>query len=464
MPSQRTAPSRSLIRLTDQLQTLISRRLWLQVLIGMALGIGTGILLSADVNLVSVGLSERIGSWLALPGNLFLAIIKFVVVPLIAASVIRGIAAGGSGEQLQRLGSRVVAYFVVTTVIAALLGLLVATIINPGSYLDGAMLKESVANTDQVPVPVANPQLPGESTDPQVADLLVQLIPSNPFATMTGGDMLQIVIAAAILGIAMVNLPSTQSRPFLELMGSIQAACMVIVKWAMQFAPIAVFGLLAQVIAEVGIGALIGTGAYVLTVLAGLMLLMLVYLAFVVMIGRKSPVWFMAQIREAMLLGFSTSSSAAVMPVSLRTAEEGLKVRAAIARFVVPLGATINMGGTALYQAAAALFLAQVFGIDIGIAAITLIVVTAVGASIGAPGTPGVGIVVLASILSGIGVPEAGIVLILGVDRILDMARTSVNVAGDLVACVVMDRWVGHTLPSQEAPSSPVKDETTQIP
>lgn len=465
-PSSRP-PTRSLIALTDELQTLISRRLWLQVLIGMGLGILVGILLSPGMNLVPLGWSDRITGWLALPGNLFLAIIKFVVVPLIAASVVRGIAAGGSGEQLQKLGSRVVLYFLVTTIIAALVGLAVASAFKPGAYLDGALLQERVADAepaaDAVPVPLPNPELPDGTTRPEVTEIIVTLIPTNPFETLIGGDMLQIVIAAAILGIAMVNLKGTDSRPFLELMGSIQAACMVIVKWAMQFAPLAVFGLLAQVVAEVGIDALIGTGAYVLTVLAGLVLLMAIYMLIVLVMGRKSPLWFMGQIREVMLLGFSTSSSAAVMPVSLRTAEEGLKVRSAISRFVVPLGATINMGGTALYQAAAALFLAQVFGIDIGLAGITLIVVTAVGASIGAPGTPGVGIVVLASILSGIGVPEAGIVLILGVDRILDMARTSVNVAGDLVACVVMDRWVGADLPPDVPAPAPVKDETTQI-
>ncbi len=455
MSSSAHKPTRSLIALTDELQTLIRRRLWLQVLIGMALGIAVGILLSPDMNLVPEEVSDIITGWLALPGNLFLAIIKFVVVPLIAASVIRGIAAGGSGEQLQKLGSRVVGYFVITTVIAALLGLAVATVIKPGAYLDGAMLQENVTGTDTgtvtvaVPVPLPNPKLPDGKSTTEVAEIIVRMIPANPFETLVGNDMLQIVIAAGILGIAMVNLKSSDARPFLDLMGSIQAACMVIVKWAMQFAPLAVFGLLAKVVTDMGLNALVGTGAYVLTVLTGLVLLMGIYLLIVLVIGRKSPMWFMAQIREVMLLGFSTSSSAAVMPVSLRTAEESLQVRSSIARFVVPLGATINMGGTALYQAAAALFLAQVFSIDIGIPGIILIVVTSVGASIGAPGTPGVGIVVLASILAGIGVPQAGLALIIGVDRIVDMARTSVNVAGDLVACVVMDRWVGSDRPAE---------------
>ena len=450
-----TAFPRSLIHLSGELQSLIRTRLWLQVLIGMALGVATGIALAPSAGLVTPEWSERIGGWLALPGNLFLAIIKFVVVPLIGASVVRAIAAEGEGGILKKLGVSVIVYFLVTTIAAALIGLSVTNLLQPGAYLNGDELERQVSGT---PIPRPSP-LPTEadSTDmaAEVPGALVSLIPANPFETLIGGDMLQIVIAAAILGVAMVSLPRHQARPFLDLMGSIQAACMVIVKWAMRFAPIAVFGLLAQVVAEVGLDALAGTAAYVLTVLAGLALLMAVYLAIVLVAGGRSPWAFLAQTREALLLGFSTSSSAAVMPLSLKTAEENLKVRSPIARFVIPLGATINMGGTALYQAAAALFLAQVFGVDVGLAGITLIVVTAVGASIGAPGTPGVGIVVLATILAGLGIPEAGLVLILGVDRILDMARTAVNVAGDLVACTVMDRWLGQTLDTAEPEAAP---------
>lgn len=455
-PQGTAAFPRSLIHLTGELQALIRTRLWLQVLVGMVLGIATGILLAPSAGLVDPDWSRRIGGWLALPGNLFLAIIKFVVVPLIGASIVRAIAAEGEGGVLQTLGLRVVVYFLVTTVAAALIGLAVATAIQPGSYLDGSDLERTIADAPP-PVPVREDAADGEAQDvgTEVAAALVSLIPTNPFETLIGGDMLQIVIAAAILGLAMVSLPRHQARPFLDLLGSIQAACMVIVKWAMRFAPLAVFGLLAQVIAEVGLDALIGTGVYVLTVLGGLVLLMALYLAIVVLAARRNPWRFLAQTREALLLGFSTSSSAAVMPLSLKTAEENMAVRPAIARFVVPLGATINMGGTALYQASAALFLAQVFGVDIGMAGIALIVTTAVGASIGAPGTPGVGIVVLATILAGIGVPEAGIALILGVDRILDMARTAVNVAGDLVACAVMDRWIGDALDAAAPEPSP---------
>lgn len=213
---------------------------------------------------------------------------------------------------------------------------------------------------------------------------------------------------------------------------------MVIVKWVLRFAPIAVFGLMADISARVGLKAIVGTGAYVGTVVAGLLVLFAVYLLIILIFARRSPVAFLGQAREALLLAFSTSSSAAVMPLSLQIAENRLNVPSAVSRFVIPLGTTINMGGTALYKAVAAIFLAQVFGIQIGTMGIVLIVMMAVGAAIGSPGTPGVGIVILASILESVGIPSSGIVLILGVDRLLDMCRTVVNVAGDLVACVVI--------------------------
>ena len=227
---------------------------------------------------------------------------------------------------------------------------------------------------------------------------------------------------------------------------------MVIVKWVLRFAPIAVFGLMADIAARVGLKAIVGMAAYVATVVAGLLILFAVYLLIIAIFARRSPLTFLKHSREALLLAFSTSSSAAVMPLSLQTAENRLNVPSAVSRFVIPLGTTINMGGTALYQAVAAIFLAQVFGIPIGVMGILLIVMMAVGAAIGSPGTPGVGIVILASILESVGIPAAGIVLILGVDRLLDMCRTVVNVAGDLVACVV----IGAGFEDMKEPGGPV--------
>jgi Na+/H+-dicarboxylate symporter len=181
---------------------------------------------------------------------------------------------------------------------------------------------------------------------------------------------------------------------------------------------------------------------------------LIIYLLIVSFVSRISPVKFLKAIREAQLLAFSTSSTAAVMPVSMKAAEEGLGVRPSISHFVIPLGATINMNGTALYQGAAAVFLAQVFGVELGISKMIFIILTTVGASIGTPSSPGVGIIILATVLSGVGIPPSGIALIIGVDRILDMSRTAINLTGDMVACTVMDRWIGGGKADKAKPAS----------
>ncbi len=202
------------------------------------------------------------------------------------------------------------------------------------------------------------------------------------------------------------------------------------------------FGLLAQITRKVGIAALAGMSAYMGTVLLGLSCLLVLYALIVRLVAGLGVRRFLGRIREVQLLAFSTSSSAAVMPLSIRAATEALDVRPAVARFLVPLGATINMDGTALYQAVAAMFLLQVYGIELTPGALILLIASTVGASIGSPSTPGVGIVVLATVLQGFGVPYNGVALLIGVDRVLDMARTAVNVTGDLTACVVLNRWL----------------------
>lgn len=440
---------RSLIHTVGEVRALLRERLWLQVLIAMALGIGTGLLLAPSAGWLSAETSNVLSSWLALPGQAFLASIKFVVVPLVLASVIRGIAGGENPELVGKLGVRTVVFFVATTIIAVLIGLGCAFLIEPGAFIDRSQIGPMLSAPVAAPANPANPAaslvaIPGQ---------IVGLLPTNLLAALAEGQMLHIVVGSAILGIAILSLPRMQSQPILDLLGGLQAICMVIVKWVLRFAPIAVFGLMADISARVGLRAIVGMGAYVGTVVAGLLILFAVYLLIILIVARRSPVVFLRQTREALLLAFSTSSSAAVMPLSLQIAENHLNVPSAVSRFVIPLGTTINMGGTALYQAVAAIFLAQVFGIEIGTMGIVLVVMMAVGAAIGSPGTPGVGIVILASILESVGIPSSGIVLILGVDRLLDMSRTVVNVAGDLVAYVVIGA-------SFEALAKPVPDKT----
>ena len=227
---------------------------------------------------------------------------------------------------------------------------------------------------------------------------------------------------------------------------------MTVVGFAMRIAPLAVFGLMSRLTATVGIEVLGGMGIYVLTVLFGLALLMAMHLLIAFFFGGQRPGPFLRASRDVLLLAFSTSSSAAVMPLSIQTAEDQLQVPPSIARFLIPLGATINMNGTALYQGVATVFLAQVFDVELGVWGLLFVVVTAVAASIGSPATPGTGIVILAMVLEGVGIPVSGIALILGVDRILDMSRTSANVLGDLTACVVMSRWTPVVSKAIEGP------------
>jgi Na+/H+-dicarboxylate symporter len=416
---------------------LLRARLWAQVLVGMVLGLAAGVLIGPSAGLVRPELGVILGDWLAFPGRLFLASIQMIVVPLVFASIIRGLAATDDPAQLRTAGLSVTFYFVLTTAAAAALGITLATTLNPGAWVDPGLLGGLATIPEVVAEDVTAPSLV------RLPEMVVGLLPGNPLAAMAEGQMLQVVIFALVVGVALVHLAPDSARPLLDLLGSVQEVCMTVVRWAMRIAPLAVFGLMAQLASRIGLGALAGMAVYVLTVLLGLLLLLLGYLVLVRLFGGFGPLDFLRRTREVLLLAFSTSSSAAVMPLSIRTAQSQLNVRPSIAQFVIPLGATINMNGTALYQAVAAVFLAQLFGVEVSLAGMVLIVAMTVGASIGSPATPGVGIVILAMVVSSIGVPPAGIALIMGVDRILDMARTSVNVAGDLVASRLLDRWLG---------------------
>lgn len=451
---------RSLKYLSYNLRGLVREKLWLQVLIAMVLGLAVGVFLGPTAGLVEAEQAFVITNWLALPGRLFLALIQMIVIPLVFASIVRGLAASEDMEQLQKVGTVVMIYFLVTTALAIILGLTAAYLIEPGHYIDSEMVRASLG---QAPQTVATESgLPNVSQLPQV---IVGLLPSNPLTSMVESEMLQIVIFAMIIGAALVMMPPTQAKPLLELLGTVQEVCMTVVRWAMRLAPFAVFGLLTQLTAKIGLEALLGMAIYVATVVVGLLVLLILYVLLAALADGNSPRFFARSMRDLVLLAFSTSSSAAVMPLSIKTAEEKLGVRSSIAQFVIPLGATLNMNGTALYQGVATVFLAQVFGIDLSVGALALVVVTAVGASIGSPATPGVGIVILAMVLSSAGIPPAGIGLIMGIDRILDMCRTAVNVTGDVVAAVLMDRWVGGSatraeLAKKEAEAAALAAET----
>lgn len=419
--------------LSSYLSSLVEDRLWLKVLIGMFLGLFVGILLGPSVGLVAPDTGTTIGNWLAFPGRLFIATIQMIVIPLVIASIIRGLTSTEDMEQLRKVGIRVVLFFLATTALAATIGLWLGNLLKPGLLIQGITLPEETKHVAE-----------GEMSVPDLAsfpDTLLGLLPGNPLAAMVQGQMLQVVIFSVIVGIALVSIAPEQSRPMLDLLRSLQQICMAIVNWAMRIAPYAVFGLMAQLAASIGFSAMLGMAVYIATVLLGLLIMFGFYLLVLSFLAGQHFQTFLKHVKDVILLAFSTSSSAAVMPLSIRTAQEKLAVRPSIAQFVIPLGATINMNGTALYQSVATMFLAQVYGIDLSLASMALVVTMAIGASIGSPATPGVGIVILSMVLTTVGIPPSGIALIMGVDRILDMSRTAINVTGDLVTARLMESW-----------------------
>ncbi len=415
-------------------------RLWLQVMIALGLGAFVGFLLGPDLALVPRDTAEIIGTWLALPGRLFLGLIGMVLIPLVVCSIILGLAGAASGEQLKRIGSRLAVFVVTTTTAAAAIGISLALYFRPGQYVFvGEMPQPSIR-----PDPEALNANPLQEITEQVPDFIVQLIPQNVFGALVDQEMLAVVIFSVFIGVAFVTASRREAlEPLRKLFEALLEVSMTVVKWAMFITPYAVFGLIAQLTAQTGISTLVGMGVYVFTVLLGLLIMLLFFYLAAGILGGMSPIAFAHAIAPTQLLAFSTSSSAAVMPVSIKTAIERLGVPQGVASLVIPLGATVNMAGTALYQAIALIFLAQVAGVDLSMAELVLIVVTLVASSIGAPGTPGVGIVILATIAGDFAIATTGLVLILGVDRILDMSRTVVNVTGDLAACRVL-RHQGH--------------------
>ncbi len=418
---------------------MIGQNLWKKILIGMALGVLAGLALSPEsMALLPAETAYNLGEWIRLPGVLFLGLIQMVIVPLVVCSIILGIAENGSVDNVRRLGLRIVPYFIMTTAIAITIGLFMVNIIKPGMAIDPEFARTVIAADS------AENTTPARTFDDlTVPERIANMIPTNFAQASLERNMLQIVIAAILVGIALLTVTPKSGRPFRDLCISGQVLSMKIISWAMIIAPYAVFGLICSITIRIGFGALVSVGYYMLTVLAALVIMLGVYLLIVKFIAGQSLKSFIAGIREVQILAFSTSSSAAAMPFSIQAAEEKLNIKPEISRFVIPLGTTINMDGTALYQAVAAIFLCQVFGIELSFAAMLLLLMTTVGASIGTPATPGVGIVILATILVGIGVPVEGIALIIGVDRILDMCRTTINVTGDLTAASVMQRWGG---------------------
>ena len=413
--------------LAHKLERHVHGKLWLQVLVGMSLGASIGILIGPDLNLIHPTASKTIAEWLALPGEIFLRLIKMVLIPLVFFSIIRGL--GGSNlKELRTVGPKFLAYLLCTTTFACAVGVGLATLFKPGSY---------VRMEAQIPTDVGLKVLSEGSMLTSIPKSVVNIIPDNPLSAAMNGEMLSIVIFSLLIGIAFAMQPNRSIKHLLEILDDLLNIFMTIVKWAMHLAPLAVFGLTARMAAETGLSVLLGMSMFVLTVMLGLLILMMMYHLLVFFLRQRKPREFASKIGGLQLLAFSTSSSAAVMPVTIKTAEENLEADSSVCEVIIPLGTTINMDGTAVYQSIAIIFMAQSAGMELSFSQIILIVVTLVASSIGSPGTPGVGVAILSAVATNLGIPTVAHGLIIGVDRILDMCRTVVNVTGDLTACVI---------------------------
>ena len=367
-------------------------------------------------------------------GTLFINLLSFLAIPLVIASLIVGAASLEDIRKLGRIGGKTFAIYISTTAVAITIGLACANIIAPGERIDDSskerLIGEYQAESSDKIV---------QKLDVDVLDFLVSIVPKNPVRAMADGNMLQIVFFAVIFGVTLTFIEKKKNEAVLNFFSGVSDTMIKMVDFIMKIAPLGVFALIAATIAEFGfdiIGTLIW---YILAVILGLLLqTMLIYTLLVKFFGRMSPIKYFRGIRTAQVIGFSTSSSAATLPITFECAEQNLGLPKHITGFVLPLGATINMDGTALYQGVAAVFIAQVYGFDLNIVQQLTIVFTAVLASIGTAPVPGVGIIMLVMILQAIHVPPEGIALILGVDRILDMCRTITNVSGDAAVAVAV--------------------------
>ncbi len=394
-------------------------KLTTKILIGLLAGIIVGLMLG--------GSPQIAGTYIAPFGTLFLNLIRMIIVPLVFSSLIVGAASMGDVKKLGRIGGKTVAFYLCTTAVAVFLGLLLANIVRPGAGLS-------------IPTGVTVEA----AKTPLLVDTLLGMIPSNPLNALVQGNMLQIIVFALFLGVGITSI-GDRGKPFLSFFDSLAEIMYKLTAIVMSFAPIGVFALMVPVVAVNGPSVLIPLAKVILTVYIGCILHMaIVYSSLVKGFAKMNPVNFFKGIAPAASVAFSTSSSAGTLPLTIKATRENLGVPRGICSFVLPLGATINMDGTALYQGVCALFVAQALGLSLTISQQLTIVLTATLASIGTAGVPGAGFIMLTMVLTSVGLPLEGSALIAGIDRVLDMARTTVNVVGDAAVAVAVAATEGE--------------------
>ncbi|MEA1881422.1 MAG: dicarboxylate/amino acid:cation symporter [Candidatus Marinimicrobia bacterium] len=416
-----------------------------KIIIGLVLGLIFGVFAASQ------GWGGFTNDWIAPFGKIFISLLKLIAVPLVLSSLITGVASLSDLKKLSVIGGKTITIYVVTTAVAVTIGLVSVNILKPGDTVPEDMkvkLQETYQSAASGKLEAAD-----QVKDRSILQPVVDMVPSNFFSSASNNrNMLQVVFVAIIVGIALIQIPKDKAKPVLDFMEGINDLVIKLVDNIMLMAPIGVFALIADTITTVAgdnlsnvLELLSALGFYMLAVIIGLVLQMLVtYTAVLKIFSKMSLKKFYQGIAPAQLLAFSTSSSGATLPVTMERCEDELGVSEEVSSFVLPLGATINMDGTALYQAVAAVFIAQTLGMDLTLGAQLTIVLTAVLASIGTAAVPGAGIIMLVIILEAIGVPSAGIALILGVDRILDMMRTVTNVTGDASVAVAIASTEGQ--------------------
>lgn len=427
-----------------------------RILLGMVFGVVFSIILlsipwGSELTTITVGGEERqiknaelfVRNWVKPFGNMFINSLQLIAVPLILGSLIKGVSDLKDISQLSTLGLRTISLFIGTSVIAVSVGLIVVNVIQPGNTIQTEtreILMESYGES-------ASKSIQSASEHRELGPLhaLESLIPNNIFeATTENGNMLQIIVFAIFFGIGLILIPKKQAEPVKAFFDGFTEVILKLIDLIMLAAPIGVFALMAGLVVEAPSQDLfVALFWYALSVVLGLTCMLFIYGLLVYLFTKKKLSFFYRGISPAQLLGFSTSSSAATLPVTMERVEEHLGVKKDVVSFVIPMGATINMDGTTLYQAVAAVFIAQVFGMDLSLTTQLGIVLTATLASIGAAAVPGTGIVMLVIVLAQAGIPEAGLALIFAVDRPLDMLRTTANITGDAAVAMIVGNSVG---------------------
>ena len=409
-----------------------------QILLGMVLGVVFALIMTK----FSWG-AEIIGDWIKPFGTIFISALKLIAIPLILAALIKGISDLKDISKLSSMGIRTIFLYVLTTVIAVSIGLTVVSVINPGGSINEDTRNELVLAYGGEAE--SKMQAAEEQKNAGPLQALIDLVPSNIFeAASSNRNMLQVIFFAVFFGIGLILIPEEKSKTVKDFVDGFNEVILKMVDLIMLAAPYGVFALLAALVVEAPSADLFAAlGLYAFCVVLGLLIMIGVYLLIVKLYTKKSPSFFLKGIGPAQLLAFSTSSSAATLPVTMERVTEHLGVEEEVSSFVLPIGATINMDGTSLYQAVAAVFIAQAFGMELSFGTQLGIIATATLASIGSAAVPGAGMVMLVGVLGYAGIPEAGLALIFAVDRPLDMCRTVANVTGDATVSMIVAKSQG---------------------